>query len=135
MSRKTDQPVHEIISRTHLPVFDLKQAPGHIQAKAVFPPDSIWFQGHFPGISILPFVAVTALAVEPLLRYSQARGRPLKITGFSRVRIRALTSPDEELCMSIEDMPPAREAELAFEVSSQGEKVCQGRVLVAEEEK
>jgi hypothetical protein len=133
MSRKTNQPVHEIVSRTHLPLFDLKQAAGQIQAKALFPPESIWFQGHFPAVRILPCVAVTALAVEPLLRCGEAGGRLLKIVGFTKVRIRTLTFPDEELSISIEDMPPGKEAELIFEVFCRGEKVCHGKVLVAEQ--
>lgn len=133
MSKKTDQPIHEVISRPQLPIFDLKESDGQINAKVQFPADSIWFQGHFPSIRILPCVAVTALAVEPLLRSAQAKGRPLKIMGFSRVRIKILTFPDEELHVAIEEMPPAGEAELAFEVSCRGEKVCHGKVLVAEQ--
>lgn len=133
MSRETDQSVHDTVLHAHLPIYDLEKAAGHIKAKALFPPDSIWFQGHFPAIRILPCVAVTALAVEPLLRYSRSMGRLLKIVGFSKVRIKILTFPNEELCISIEDMPPVKEAELAFEVACRGEKICQGRALVAEQ--
>ncbi|MBN1381798.1 MAG: hypothetical protein JXA41_09000 [Deltaproteobacteria bacterium] len=133
MLKKTDQPIHEVISRTHLPLFDLQETDGQIKAKARFSADAIWFQGHFPSIRILPCVAVTALAVEPLLRNSLAKGRPLKIKGFSRVRIKILTFPDEPLDIAIENMPPDREAELAFEVSCRGAKVCQGKALVAEQ--
>jgi hypothetical protein len=78
-------------------------------------------------------VAVTALAVEPLLRCGEAGGRLLKIVGFTKVRIRMLTYPNEELSVAIEEMPPGKEAELAFEVSCLGEKVCLGKVLVAEQ--
>lgn len=133
MSKKTDWPIHEVISQTHLPIFDLEEFDGQIKARVRFSAESVWFQGHFPSISILPCVAVTALAVEPLMRNSQAKGRLLNILGFSKVRIKKLTFPDEELCISIEDMPPVRKAELAFKVSCRGEKVCHGRVLVAEQ--
>jgi len=78
-------------------------------------------------------VAVTALAVEPLLRYTEAGGRLLKIISFTKVRIRMLTYPNEELSIAVDRMPPSEEAELAFEVSCRGEKVCQGKVLVAEQ--
>ena len=45
MSRRTDHPGADCVSRTHLPLFDLKQAAGRIYAKALFPPESVWFQG------------------------------------------------------------------------------------------
>jgi hypothetical protein len=133
MSRETGQPVHETTSHAHLPIDDLRQAVGRIKAKAAFPPSSIWFQGHFPAVRILPGVALMALAVEPLLLSWQTKGRPLKIRGFSKVRIKMLSFPGDELLISIEDMPPIQEAELGFEVSCRGEKVCQGYVLIAEQ--
>jgi hypothetical protein len=132
MSRETDQPVHEKVLQAQLPIFDLMRKAGLIKAKALFPPDAVWFQGHFPAIAILPCVSVTALAVEPLLRHSRAMGRPLKIVGFSRVRIKMLTFPNELLSISIEEMPPVKEAELAFEIACGDKKICQGRALVAE---
>jgi len=75
MSRETDQLVHEKVLQSQLPIFELMKRAGLIKAKALFPPDSVWFQGHFPAIGILPCVTVTALAVEPLLRHSQAMGQ------------------------------------------------------------
>jgi 3-hydroxymyristoyl/3-hydroxydecanoyl-(acyl carrier protein) dehydratase len=132
MLKKTDRLIDEIVAQTHLPLTDLRLAAGQIKAKALFCADSIWFQGHFPVIRILPCVAVTALAVEPLLRYSRALGRPLKIVGFSKVRIKRLIFPEEELCIAIEEMPSDREAEVAFEVACRDEKICQGRAWVAE---
>ncbi|MCK9364695.1 MAG: hypothetical protein M0P74_14000 [Syntrophales bacterium] len=132
MSKETDHPMHEKVLQVQLPIFDLAENAGRITAKAIFPSDAIWFQGHFPTIGILPCVAVTALAVEPLLRHSQAMGRPLKIVGFSRVRIKMLTFPDELLSISIEEMPPVPEAELAFEIACGDDKICQGRALVTE---
>jgi len=132
MSRETDQLVHEKVLQSQLPIFDLMKKAGRIKAKALFPPDAVWFQGHFPAIGILPCVTVTALAVEPLLRHSQAMGRLLKIVGFSRVRIKMLTFPDELLSISIEEMPPAKEAKLAFEIACGDDKICQGRALVTE---
>ena len=132
MSRETDQPVHEQVLQAQLPIFDLMKKAGRIKAKALFPPDAVWFQGHFPAIAILPCVTITALAVEPLLRHSRAMGRPLKIVGFSKVRIKMLTFPDELLSISIEEMPPVKEAELAFEIACGNDKICQGRALVAE---
>ena len=132
MSRETDQPVHEKVLQAQLPIFDLLKKAGRITAKAIFPPDAVWFQGHFPAIGILPCVAVTALAVEPLLRHSRNMGRLLKIVGFSKVRIKMLTFPDELLSISIEEMPPLPEAELAFEIACGDDKICQGRALVKE---
>jgi hypothetical protein len=124
--------MHKKALQAQLPIFDLMKNAGRITAKAMFPPDAVWFQGHFPSIGILPCVAITALAVEPLLRHSQATGRPLKIVGFSRVRVKMLTLPEELLSISIEEMPPLSEAELAFEIACGGDKICQGRALMAE---
>jgi 3-hydroxymyristoyl/3-hydroxydecanoyl-(acyl carrier protein) dehydratase len=132
MSRETGQPMPEKDLQAQLPIFDLMKNGGRITAKAIVPPAAVWFQGHFPALSILPCVAVTALAVEPLLRYAQAMGRPLKIVGFSRVRIKMLTFPGELLAISIEEMPPLPEAELAFEIACGDNKICQGRAQVAE---
>jgi 3-hydroxyacyl-[acyl-carrier-protein] dehydratase len=133
MSREINPAMPEISSRSWLPIEDVKQVDGHIKAKALFPPSSQWFQGHFPIQPILPGVAVLALAVKPLLITAHAKGRSLKVLGFSKVRIRMLTLPGDSLQISIEDMPMLKEAELGFLVSCRGEKVCQGIVHMAEE--
>ena len=133
MPKENDLSVPESIAHDDLPLGDLGHAAGRLEAKAVFPPSSIWFQGHFPAVHILPGVALMALAVEPLLIDSHRRGRPLKILGYSRVRIKMLSFPGDELHITIEDMPPIQEAELGFEVTCRGERVCQGRVLMADQ--
>ena len=132
MSRETSPTMPEGSSKSWLPIEDLEQAEGHITAKVLFPASSQWFRGHFPIQPILPGVAVLAAAVEPLLMAARAKGRSLEILGFSKVRIRRLTFPGDALHISIKDMPALKEAELGFQVTCRGERVCQGIVHMAE---
>ncbi|MBN1614582.1 MAG: hypothetical protein JW950_08975 [Deltaproteobacteria bacterium] len=134
MSRETNPTTPEIVPESWLPIECLEQAEGSLRARVLFPPSSAWFRGHFPIHPILPGVAVLAAAVEPLLISARAKGRSLWIAGFTKVKIRRLTFPGDRLDISIQDMPAHKEAELVFQVSCRGEKVCQGIVHVTEEQ-
>lgn len=132
MLKETGLPIHHPPHHHELPVYDLQADNGRVKGKALFADDSIWFQGHFPAVKILPCVAVTAIAVEPLLRHAKSQGRLLKVVSFTRVRIKRMIFPDEELFITIDDMPAEDVAEINFEVSCKGEKICQGRALMAD---
>ncbi len=118
--------------REQLPLASLARTGRRITAAAVFPVSSLWFQGHFPAAAVLPGAALMALVVEPVLITAETEGRTLYVRGFSKMRIKTLSFPGDELLVAIDAMPPLAEAELAFEVTCRGEPICQGRVLVAE---
>jgi hypothetical protein len=66
-------------------------------------------------------------------RQGREQGRPLKVSGFSKVRFKQLVSPDEELHVSVAAMPSGPEAKLDFHITVRGDTVAQGLLKAREE--
>jgi hypothetical protein len=125
--------------------------PDRIEADAVIPDDSPFFDGHFPERPVVPGIAILAL-VDRTLREAPGLRRP--VTGFKRVKFRKLggsggsfsiaiwsrsrshhQSPDQtaELGSSRPSGALRDAAELPFEVTSGGEAVSDGLVILRHE--
>ena len=98
-----------------------------------FEPSSEWFMGHFDECALVPGVALLALAAEMVKRQGREQGRPLEVSGFSRVRFKQLVFPDEELYISVAAMPSGPEAKLDFHITCRGDTVAQGFLKASEE--
>jgi 3-hydroxyacyl-[acyl-carrier-protein] dehydratase len=105
---------------------------GRLEARVRLDPDSPWFEGHFPDQPIFPGVAMLGLVGEIIRQHGRALGRDLIISGFNRVRFKALAFPHQELDISVATMPAAGEAKLPFDISRQGIPISQGVILVRE---
>jgi len=117
-----------------LPLKDLRITPeGRWESLVRFELSSEWFSGHFDECTLLPGVALLALAAEIVKRQGCEQGRRLEVSGFSRVRFKQLVFPDEELHVSVAAMPPGSEAKLDFHVTCHGNTVVRG-ILKANEE-
>lgn len=116
-----------------LPLTDLRiSLEGRWESWAQFGPSSEWFSGHFEEYPLLPAVTLLALAAETVKSQGREQGRILEVSSFFRVRFKRFVFPDEKLLISIAGMPPGAEANLDFQVTSQGKTVAQG-VLAASE--
>ncbi len=117
-----------------LPLENTRITPeGRWESIVRFEPSSEWFSGHFDECPLVPGVALLALAAEMVRRQGHERGRPLKVSGFSKVRFKQLVSPDEELHISVAAMPSGSEAKLDFYITCRGNTVAQGLLKACEE--
>jgi 3-hydroxymyristoyl/3-hydroxydecanoyl-(acyl carrier protein) dehydratase len=117
-----------------LPLGETRITPeGRFESDARFERSSAWLSGHFDECPVVPGVALLALAVEMVKGQGRAQGRLLVVSGFSRVRFKRLTFPDEELHISVAAMPPGSEADLDFHMTCHGDPIAQGIMKAREE--
>jgi len=97
-----------------------------ISADIHVPPDSPWFDGHFPGEPILPGVAQIGMVFDAIRK---ARNQDLKISSVRRVRFKRIIRPDDQL--KIIAAPLKKEAgSYSFRILIQDEVVCSGLLTV-----
>ena len=97
-----------------------------ISADIHVPPDSPWFDGHFPGEPVLPGVAQIGMAVDAI---SNALNQDLRISGVRRVRFKRMIRPDDQL--KIIATPLNQEiGAYSFRIMIQEEAVCSGVITV-----
>lgn len=108
---------------------DIQKSPsGRISAVVDVPPDSRWFQGHFPGEPILPGVALIEMVYEITCR-AQGAGRLMQ--GLRRVRFKQIIRPHDILDITISFMD-GDEAKSSFQVLLAGEVVSSGHMIFQE---
>lgn len=99
-------------------------------AEAVLEGDSPWFDGHFPGVPILPGIAQLGM-VSDLMKWRAGRkGAAIAISSFSRVRFRRLIRPDDIITVTItrEDGDPSA---YKFRIVANGQLACSGQFMTA----
>ncbi len=101
-----------------------------ISAETTVAPDSLWFDGHFPGSPILPGIAQLAI-VSDMLRENAARGgRHIEIVAIKRVRFRQMIRPSDTIRCTAE--PDANDpAAYKFRVTVNGQVACNGTMVTA----
>jgi 3-hydroxymyristoyl/3-hydroxydecanoyl-(acyl carrier protein) dehydratase len=99
-----------------------------ITADIRIPPDSPWFNGHFPGEPILPGVAQLGIVFDMI---SRARNQKLTISSVRRIRFKQIIRPHDRL--SAIAIPLQEDTEsYSFRIFMEGEPVCGGVMTVAE---
>ncbi len=101
-----------------------------ISAEATLEPDSLWFDGHFPGTPILPGIAQLTLAFDAIQEHSKRNGRQLALSGLSRVRFRQFIKPGDTVLVTAvpeKDDP----AQYKFRVTVGGQVACSGSMKTA----
>ena len=97
-----------------------------ISADIHVPPDSPWFDGHFPREPILPGVAQIGMVFDAIRK---AHNQDLKISSLRRVRFKRIIRPDDRL--KIHAAPMKQEAgSYSFRILFQNEVVCSGMMTV-----
>jgi 3-hydroxymyristoyl/3-hydroxydecanoyl-(acyl carrier protein) dehydratase len=76
-----------------------------VRFEVLVPPDSAFFEGHFPGAPVLPGVAQLGVVLEAL---AVARGAPSRLLAIRRLRFRHTVVPRDRLTLSLEGNGPVR---------------------------
>ncbi len=107
----------------------IRHVDGTITARARVPADAVWFDGHFPGIAVLPGVAQLAIVVDVLSRVSK---KPVQVTNVSRVRFKQAIMPAELIDVQI--TPKQNDLQTCgFRLLKGGELACSGFLKVADD--
>jgi acyl-CoA synthetase (AMP-forming)/AMP-acid ligase II len=98
-------------------------------AHVVVAADAVWFQGHFPGMPILPGVALLAMVEDAIGQFwADGEHSAVEIRAFHRVRFRQMLSPGVSLRIRVRQAQPDR---LRFTVEHGGLPASTGECLVA----
>jgi 3-hydroxyacyl-[acyl-carrier-protein] dehydratase len=101
-----------------------------ISAETTLEPGSLWFDGHFPGKPILPGIAQLALAFDAIQEHSKRKGRPVALSGISRVRFRQFIMPGDTVLITA--APEKGDPSLyKFRVTVGGQLACSGSMKTA----
>lgn len=96
--------------------------PEKMVLNAQVPPDSPWFDGHFPEDPTLPGIAQLEMAVDVI---KLAGKRNLSVTGFKKVRFKRVIRPNQALKI-IATPRKSKEGSYAFRILVENELACNG---------
>jgi len=101
-----------------------------ISAEAAVSPESLWFDGHFPGSPILPGIAQLALVSDALQEFARTKGGDIAVVEISRVRFRKFIKPDDQL--QVKASPDNEDPSMfKFKVLVNGQVACNGMMTTA----
>ena len=104
---------------------DNQGAKDEIKAHIRVPPDSPWFDGHFPEAPLLPGVAQLGM-VHDLLISTLKEQRP--VTQVSRVRFKQMIRPDQPLTLTVTVKTGAEGASHSFRITGDEGLICSGQI-------
>ena len=85
------------INKWHYIKKSIESGPKEIIAEATLEPDSLWFDGHFPGFPLLPGIAELAIVSDVLKADAERRGKTITISAIRKVRFRQFVRPNDTL--------------------------------------
>ena len=103
-----------------------RQTNGEATARVVVPPDSPWFDGHFPEEPVLPGVAQLAMVHDLICRMHRQSSPVLRL---NRVRFKQMIRPDQELTLTVEACDKA--GDHRFRISDSNGLICSGMMVLA----
>ena len=94
-----------------------------ITAQIRIPPDSPWFDGHFPEAPVLPGIAQLGMVYDLLCRFFNQR---LPVEGLSRVRFKQMIRPDQDVVLTVktDDAPGSH----SFRITGDEGLICNGQI-------
>jgi acyl carrier protein len=95
---------------------------------AEVPPDSPWFDGHFPDDPTLPGIAQLEMAIDVI---RLAGKQDLSVTGFRKVRFKRVIRPNQALKI-IAAPRKSKEGSYAFRILVEKELACNGVLFVTD---
>lgn len=87
---------------------------------------SAWFDGHFPGMPVLPGIAQLAMARDAI---AAAMGKNIQVSGIRRIRFKRKIGPGERLTVTV--CPQRAAGAFAFRILAESEVACTGIMMVA----
>lgn len=103
-----------------------KPDPEQIVAKIQAPPDSPWFDGHFPGQPILPGIAQLGMVLDAIRHFDN---REVNIVQISRVRFKQMIRPGDHLQVIVTSRK-GHVGSYAFRIMLDTELACSGWMTV-----
>ena len=110
-----------------------EEEPKKISAEVVVKPDSLWFDGHFPGFPILPGVAEIAMVSDLIKNDAKKKGRTISISEIRKVRFRQFIRPNDtlEVISTQDEQEPSVHK---FKILVKGQIACSGIMATGETE-
>jgi 3-hydroxyacyl-[acyl-carrier-protein] dehydratase len=99
---------------------------GTFQAQARVGADSIWFDGHFPGVPVLPGIAQLSMVADLIQRMIPSHINP---AGLQRIRFKQPVRPDDLLALTV---TAKDDNQFVFHIALNGETACRGTMIMAE---
>jgi 3-hydroxyacyl-[acyl-carrier-protein] dehydratase len=102
------------------------QTEATAEAEVAIPTDSLWFDGHFPGMPLLPGIAQLAMVEEVI---ATAWPRQRWAGHFSRVRFKLKIDPGSPVVIKVarnKDKPEV----FSFQIATDEGLACAGSVLM-----
>ncbi|MCF8128283.1 MAG: hypothetical protein K9N10_07190 [Deltaproteobacteria bacterium] len=99
---------------------------GKMVLNAQVPPDSPWFDGHFPDDPTLPGIAQLEMAVDTI---RLAEKRTISVHKFRKVRFKRVIRPGEKLKIVVTPKK-IEEGSYAFRILVEDELACNGVLSV-----
>mgnify|MGYP001020481478 CR=1 FL=1 len=103
---------------------------GAVEARAGFPSDSKWLDGHFPDNPVAPGVALLALILEVAGRELEKENRPVFGFTLKKIKFKQIVSPDQELSVRLTRGQADSGSEFSFDISRNGSSVCSGVIIL-----
>ena len=95
---------------------------GEIMAEIIVPPDSPWFDGHFPEEPVLPGLAQISMVFDVV---QKASGGEWRVSSVSRVRFKRIVRPENSL--EVIAVPLQKEKDsFSFRIQIKEDLVCSG---------
>ena len=95
---------------------------------AEVPPESPWFDGHFPEDPTLPGIAQLEMAMDTIRLAGKQKG---SVTKFRKVRFKRIIRPGEKLEI-IATPRKSKEGSYAFRIMVENELACNGVLFVTD---
>ena len=92
------------------------------------PPESPWFDGHFPEDPTLPGIAQLEMAMDTIRLAGKQKG---SVTKFRKVRFKRVIRPGEKLKI-IATPRKSKEGSYAFRIMVKNELACNGVLFVTD---
>ncbi|MFH1981171.1 MAG: hypothetical protein ABIL58_04965 [Pseudomonadota bacterium] len=86
---------------------------------------SAWFDGHFPGIPVLPGIAQLAMVRDVI---AGALGSDIRVSEIRRIRFKQKIVPGERLTVSVS--PREAAGTFSFRILAQDAPACTGTMVV-----
>ena len=106
----------------HLEKSDSEEITAEIQ----IPPDSPWFNGHFPEHPVLPGIAQVGMVWDAINHFGNQN---MKISHISRVRFKQMIRPNDSLRITVTPRKDHADS-YAFRIMIDEELACSGLMKV-----
>jgi 3-hydroxymyristoyl/3-hydroxydecanoyl-(acyl carrier protein) dehydratase len=99
--------------------------PVTAEAQVTVPPEAAWFDGHFPGMPLLPGIAQLAMVTDIIAQNWTPELKPVQ---FSRVRFKLKIEPATPVTIKV-TRNQEKQAVFSFQIATPEGIACVGNLL------